>query len=150
MTEHADKRRRRAVALRVATLGAVVREALWRSAESARRESAQEFDLSERVLEQLVVSRAASSVAGENVNLDRWTWSLVAEDHASSVLVQRAAELQVAEHHADEARSELSAAKRRVDLSASRHSEAKRIDAHHVEMKRLDSTLDLLSARRDS
>ena len=147
MTEHAEARRRRAVALRVAKLGSVVREGAWRSAESSRRKSQEDVESSEQRLEQLVASRAVTSSAGKALDLDRWSWSLVAEEAVATTLAAQTEALRDAESTADAARSAWVAANRRVEHSQARHGEAKRAEIHHVELARLDATLDVLAAR---
>jgi hypothetical protein len=147
VTEHAETRRRRAVALRVATLGAVVREGAWRSAESSRRQSQQDVESSKHRLAQLVSSRADALGAGKPLDLDRWAWSLVAEEAVAATLAEQAETLRAAESTAEAARSAWVAANRRVDHAEARHGEAKRAEGHHVELARLDATLDVLAAR---
>lgn len=147
MTEHAEARRRRAVALRVATLGAVVREGAWRSAESARQAGQKAVDSSELALERLVRSRAATLAAGQTVNLDRWAWSLVAEEAVAATLSEQREHLLAAEYSANHARSEWASSNRRMTHAEASHGEAKRTEAHHVELARLDATLDVLAAR---
>jgi hypothetical protein len=147
MSEHAEARRRRAVALRVATLAAVVREGAWRSAESTRRQSQQEVESSEQVLGQLVSSRAATAASGKAVDLDRWAWSLVAEDAVAATLAEQTDALRAAESTADLARSAWVLAHRRVEHAQVRHGEATRSESYHLELLRLDATLDVLAAR---
>ena len=149
MTEHADARRRRAIALRVATLGSVVREGAWRTAETSRRQSQQDVESSEQRLEQLVASRATTSSAGKALDLDRWSWSLVAEEAVAATLAEQTDALRVAESTAEAARSAWVAANRRVEHAQARHGEAKRTEVHHVELARLDATLDVLAARAE-
>jgi hypothetical protein len=147
MTEHAEARRRRAVALRVATLGSVVREGAWRSAESSRRKSQEDVESSEQRLEQLVASRAVTAGAGKALDLDRWSWSLVAEEAVATTLAAQTEALRDAESIAEAARCDWVAANRRVEHAQARHGEAKRAEVHHVELARLDATLDVLAAR---
>jgi len=149
VTEHTDARRRRSVALRVATLGSVIREGAWRSAENARRQSQDDVESSEKHLEQLVASRAMTSSAGKALDLDRWSWSLVAEEAVAATLASQTDALRDAESIAEAARSAWVAANRRVELAEARHSEAKRAEVHHVELARLDATLDVLAARAE-
>lgn len=147
MTEHAEVRRRRAIALRVATLGSVVREGAWRTAESSRRKSQQDVESSEQRLEQLVASRAVTSSAGKALDLDRWSWSLVAEEAVATTLAAQTETLRDAQSIAEAARSAWVAANRRVEHAQERHGEAKRAEVHHIELARLDATLDVLAAR---
>ena len=150
MTEHAEARRRRAVALRVAKLGSVVREGAWRTAETSRRKSQEDVESSQQRLEQLVASRAVTSSAGKALDLDRWSWSLVAEEAVATTLAAQTEALRDAESTAEAARSAWVAANRRVEHAQARHGEAKRAEGHHVELARLDATLDLLAARSES
>lgn len=147
MTEHADSRRRRGVALRLATLQGKAKEGAWRAVDLERLNERREVDSTRGALDGLVQARAASAASGEALCLDRWAWSLIAEDAVATELQAKTKQLAQTEVRTEAARLALASANRRTEKAKTLHDEARRLEAHQVELGRLDATLDLLAAR---
>lgn len=147
MTEHANSRRRRGVALRLATLQGKAKEGVWRAAEVERLSERREVNSTRDDLDGLVQTRAATAASGQPLCLDRWAWSLIAEDAVATELQVKTKQLAQTEIRTEAARMALASANRRTDKAKTLHDEAKHLEAHQVELGRLDATLDLLAAR---
>jgi hypothetical protein len=72
---------------------------------------------------------------------------LIAEDAVAAELQVKTRQLAQTEVRTEAARVALASANRRTEKARTLHDDAKRLEAHQVDLGRLDATLDLLAAK---